>query len=190
MNQFDKAILFAVKMHEGQKRKNGAPFIVHPLEVAAIAATIVDDIDVLCAAVLHDTVEDTSATAEQIRLEFGEKISYLVASETENKRYTIPPHLTWRIRKEESFEKLKKAQDRNIKVLWLSDKLSNIRSIYSEYLRVGDSLWQRFHQKDKAEQYWYYRTAAQLLNELNDTAAWAEYNELVEKVFDRKCESK
>lgn len=184
MDKFDKAIVFAVNVHSGQKRKNGVPYILHPLEVAAIAATMTDDKDVLCAAILHDTVEDTEVTSEQICNEFGEKVAGLVASETEDKRHGTPPEQTWRIRKEESFEVLRTTQDINIKILWLSDKLSNMRSFYAVYQKAGDSLWQRFHQKDKAEQYWYYNTVAQLLSDLRDTLAWKEYNELLEKVFE------
>lgn len=184
MEQFNKAIRFAVKAHTGQKRKNGAPYIVHPLEVAAIAATMTDNDDVLCAAVLHDTVEDTSVTAGQIRRTFGEKTAELVASETENKRLDTSPDITWKIRKEESFEILRKTKDINVKILWLSDKLSNMRSFYADYLKTGDALWQGFHQKDKSEQYWYYHTVEELLSDLSHTAAWQEYRSLVKKVFE------
>lgn len=183
MEKLNKAILFAVEAHKEQNRKNGAPYILHPLETAAIAATMTIDCDVLCASVLHDTVEDTGVTAEEIRREFGERTAELVASETEDKRRGTPPNETWRLRKEESFELLKETKDRGVKIMWLSDKLSNMRSLYVDYLKDGDEVWKRFNEKDKAEQEWYYRTISELLGELGDTAAWVEYTALVNKIF-------
>ena len=67
MTLFDDALLFAVEKHSGAVRKKSTlPYIVHPIEVATIAATLTEDPEVLAAAVRHDTVEDTGATAEEI----------------------------------------------------------------------------------------------------------------------------
>ena len=71
---FDKALQFAIKAHRGQKRKwTTIPYILHPIEVCAIVATLSDDDEVLSAALLHDTVEDTDVTMEDIRANFSEK---------------------------------------------------------------------------------------------------------------------
>ena len=122
MDIFDRAVAFAVQAHSGMTRKTEpTPYILHPLEVACIAATMTDDRDVLAAAVLHDTVEDTSVTAADIEEEFGPRVAGLVASETEDKRTERPPAETWRIRKEESLRVLEESGDINVKILWLSE---------------------------------------------------------------------
>ena len=105
MTAFEQAIIFAVRAHEGQRRRGeSTPYIIHPMEVAAICASMTSDEDVLAAAVLHDTVEDTNATLEQIEAQFGARVARLVAAETENKRANLPPAETWRIRKQESLD--------------------------------------------------------------------------------------
>ena len=71
----DRAIIFAVRAHAGTERRGkGFPYIVHPMEAVEIVATMTPDQELLAAAVLHDTVEDTDVTIEQIRTEFGEQI--------------------------------------------------------------------------------------------------------------------
>ena len=83
----DQAIRFAALAHKGMVRKgNNQPYIFHPLEVLNLVSLMTLDDDVLCAAVLHDTVEDTDATIEDIQREFGEHVAALVAYESEDKR--------------------------------------------------------------------------------------------------------
>ena len=80
----DRAIIFAVRAHAGTERRGkGFPYIVHPMEAVEIVATMTKDQELLAAAVLHDTVEDTDTTVEQIREEFGNRIASLVASESD-----------------------------------------------------------------------------------------------------------
>ena len=80
----DRAIVFAVKAHAGTERRGkGFPYIVHPLEAMEIVSTITADQELLAAAVLHDTVEDTEVTEERIRQEFGDRVASIVASERE-----------------------------------------------------------------------------------------------------------
>ncbi len=186
MTKFELALKFAVDAHEGQKRKlSGTPYILHPCEVAAIVSTYTHDEDVLCAAVLHDVVEDTSVPAEIIYEKFGKRVGDLVASETENKRKDLPPEATWRIRKEESLEHLKNTTDEAVKMLWLGDKLSNVRSIGREFLEVGDEVWNHFNCTDKEQQRWYYYTIADALRpSLSHTAAFMEYEAIIKVLFE------
>jgi len=180
----DRAIMFAVDAHSGMVRKRGnTPYVLHPLEVAAVAGTMTDDQEVLAASVLHDTVEDTPATIEDIEKNFGARVAALVASETENKRHGLPPEESWMIRKTESLETLKKAEDPGVRIMWLSDKLSNMRSFHRLYEKNGIALWQTFNQKDPEKQAWYYRTIAEYTRALADTDAWKEYDRLTETVF-------
>lgn len=182
MEILDEAIIFAVKAHSGAKRKDGSPYIVHPMEVAVIAATMTDDRDVIAAAVLHDTIEDTPVTAGEIREKFGPRIAALVGADTEDKRPDIPAEDSWYVRKKETLDMLEKA-DINPKIIVLSDKVSNMRSLYLDYLKIGDKVWERFHQKDKNMHRWYYEGIASRVEELKDKAAYKEYLELIKKVF-------
>ena len=76
MNIIEKAIQFATKAHEGAYRKGTSlPYIIHPLEAASIAAQITEDPEVIAAAVLHDVVEDTSFTEDNIRVLFGSRVA-------------------------------------------------------------------------------------------------------------------
>ena len=154
-----------------------------PIAAATIAATITDDREVLAAALLHDTVEDTAVTMDEIRKEFGERIAELVAGETEEACEGVPRSESWRYRKEKALQRLKECGNRDIKILWLSDKLSNMRSFYRLWQKKGDALWENFHQSDPAQQAWYYHTVALTLEELSDTFAYKEYQYLFQKVF-------
>ena len=143
MNVLEQAIIFAVQAHSGACRKGSQePYILHPLEAAAIAATMTDDPEVLAAAVLHDVVEDTPHTLEEIRQRFGQRVGDLVSAET------------WRIRKEETIEHLRRERRIEVKIIVMGDKLSNLRAMHRAYLRWGDRLWDRFNQKDAAAHAW------------------------------------
>ena len=107
----------------------------------------------------------------------------LVASETEDKRADLPPSETWRIRKEESLAVLEKIEDIGVLMVWLGDKLANMRSIYRDWKLEGDAMWQRFNQKSVSEQAWYYRSIVALTQRLSNTSAWIEYKTLTELVF-------
>lgn len=179
-----EAIVFSVTAHDGMRRRGSdVPYIVHPMEAAAIVGSMTDSQDVIAAAVLHDVVEDAGVTLEEIGERFGKRIMELVASETENKREDLPPEDTWRIRKEETIQKLGATDDKEILILWIGDKLSNIRAIYRDYLVEGEAIWNKFHQSDVSAQAWYYRSILKNTERLSDTFAWNEYRILVEKMF-------
>lgn len=183
-NIVDKAAKFAIKAHQGQRRKvSKLPYILHPMEAASIAATMTNNEEVIAAALLHDTIEDTSVTIEEIEKEFGPYVTKLVKSETEDKRKNRSAAETWEIRKRESLEELKESKDINVKIVWLSDKLSNMRSFYRGFLRDGEAIWEQFHEKNPMKQQWYYRTIAEYTNELSDQVAWLEYDELLNRIF-------
>jgi len=179
---FEKAVAFAFKAHSGQKRRAGGMYVLHALEAATIVGTMTNDEEVLAAAVLHDTVEDTAVTAEEIKANFGERVAELVAHETENKRTGLDSKATWKIRKEESLNMLKES-DIESKMLWLGDKLSNMRSIASDHERIGESVFEKFNQQDPKEQCWYYGTVLEYIKELSKYQAYKEYEFLFHKVF-------
>lgn len=184
MELVSEAIAFAVKVHDGMRRKKSdLPYILHPMEAAVIVGTMTDDQNLIAAAALHDVVEDTGVTIEEVEEKFGKRVSELVAAETEDKRADLPPADTWRIRKEESLAELKNTDDIAVLMVWLGDKLANMRSIYRDWKVEGDAMWQRFNQKNVAEQAWYYRSIVDLTERLSHTSAWLEYKTLTELVF-------
>ena len=184
MELVSEAIAFAVKAHDGMRRKKSdAPYILHPMEAAVIVGSMTDDQNLIAAAALHDVVEDADITIEEIEEKFGKRVRELVESETEDKRADLPPSDTWHIRKEESLEVLKNTDDIAVLMVWLGDKLANMRSIYREWKKDGDSMWQHFHQKDPSQQGWYYRSIAELTRPLSHAPAWLEYKTLTELVF-------
>ena len=184
MELVSEAIAFAVKAHDGMRRKKSkAPYILHPMEAAVIVGTMSDDQNLIAAAALHDVVEDVGVSIEEIAEKFGKRVRELVGSETEDKRADLPPSDTWRIRKEESLSVLKDTDDIGVLMVWIGDKLANMRSIYRDWKIEGNAMWQRFNQKDVNEQAWYYRSIVELTKRLSDTSAWLEYKTLTELVF-------
>ncbi|MBQ5411703.1 MAG: bifunctional (p)ppGpp synthetase/guanosine-3',5'-bis(diphosphate) 3'-pyrophosphohydrolase, partial [Bacteroidales bacterium] len=126
---FDKAVIFAVKAHQGTERRGkGFPYIIHPMEAAEIASTITDDQEILAAAILHDTVEDTPATIQMIREDFGERVASLVESESDVQIKGKTNEESWHARKQDSLKRLE-AAPLDAKIVALSDKLSNMRAI-------------------------------------------------------------
>ena len=186
METVSEAIVFATKAHDGMRRRsNNSPYILHPMEAAAIVGTMTDDQEIIAAAVLHDVVEDAGVTLEEIEQKFGKRVRTLVSCETENKREDLPPEDTWRIRKEETLQMLKDAKDTAVLMMWLGDKLSNMRAFYRTWKVEGDAMWKNFHQSDPAVQAWYYTTIAELTKPLAHTDAWIEYNALTNIVFQK-----
>lgn len=179
----DQAILFATEAHRGQLRKGSeTPYILHPLEAAAIVGTMTADDEIIAAAVLHDVVEDTNTTMEEIEALFGKRIAGFVAAESEDKHKELPAEASWKLRKQETLDHLETAPI-EVKMITLGDKLSNIRSVYRDQIAIGDALWQHFHQKDKQQHGWYYSGIADRLAALEGHVAYTEYCSLVKKVF-------
>ena len=176
MNIIEEAIIYATIMHQGKTRKFGSrPFILHPLEVAQILSTMTDDPEVITAGILHDVVEDTDGTLPEIEKRFGKRVADLVFSESEQEYPGEDRRATWEKRKEASLSVLKNSRDIGIKMLWLADKLANIRSLAGEYSERGEAMWQTLHQSDPEKQKWYYRSIAEVLElSLNKTGAFKE----------------
>ena len=179
----DRALVFAVHAYAGTERRGkGFPYIVHPLEAVEIVATMTRDQELLAAAALHDTVEDTDVTVEQIRAEFGERIASLVASESDIVFTGVSEEDSWHVRKQAAIDRLARAS-RDAKMVALGDKLSNLRAIARDYAEQGDALWSLFHAKDPKDHEWHYRGLAASLSELCDTFAYKEFEQLVDHVF-------
>lgn len=123
-----KAYDFAQKAHEGQKRESGEPFIVHPLEVAYLIAQIELDCTSVVAGLLHDILEDTYCTLEQIRAEFGEEVALIVDGVTKLERI---PYTTKEDQQVENLRKmfLSMAKDIRVILIKLADRIHNMRTL-------------------------------------------------------------
>ena len=182
----DRAIIFAVRAHAGTERRGkGFPYIVHPMEAVEIVATMTRDQELLAAAALHDTMEDTDTTVDQIREEFGDRIASLVASESDTMPEGVSEEDSWYTRKQAAIDRLARASH-DAKIVALGDKLSNMRAIARDYAQQGDALWDLFHAKDPKDHEWHYRGLAESLRELQDTFAYKEFEQLINQVFSPK----
>ena len=182
----DRAIIYAVKAHAGiERRGKGFPYIVHPMEAVEIVATMTPDQELLSAAVLHDVVEDTPVTVDDLRAEFGDRIATLVEQESDKFVEGVSEADSWHDRKQAAIDRLA-AAPKDAKMVALGDKLSNMRAIWRDWLEKGDAIWSIFHVTDPAEHEWHYRGLADSLRELDDTIAFKEFEHLINKVFGKK----
>ena len=122
------AFVFACEHHADQRRKSGEDFIVHPVGVARICASMRLDTETLCAALLHDTVEDTSASIEEVRERFGEEIAAIVDGVTKLTGITFQSHDEAQA---ENYRKMMVAMASDVRVILikLADRLHNMRTI-------------------------------------------------------------
>lgn len=176
-----EAILFAEEAHRGQKRKGtDIDYISHPMEVLQILTAMEADLQVQIAGVLHDTLEDTKVKPEDIRDRFGDEVLELVLSHTEKDKSK-----SWKDRKVEALEALK-ASDFRVKELVLADKVSNMRSIASDFHKVGNKLWDRFN-AGKKDISWYYSEGIDALDDMMGMEGpeyfYWELNSLYKDVF-------
>ncbi len=179
----DRAIIFAVQAHHNTERRGkGFPYIVHPMEAVEIVSTITPDQELLAAAALHDTIEDTEVTVEQIREAFGERVANLVHAESDQFTEGVSEEDSWHDRKQAAIDRLA-AASHDAKIVAMGDKLSNMRAIWRDYQTKGDELWNIFHVKDKASHEWHYRGLAASLKELEGTFAYLEFVRLIDEVF-------
>ncbi len=124
----NKAYVYSAKMHEGQLRKSGDPYFIHPVSVAHIIADMRLDAASICAALLHDVVEDTHATNEELTQLFGEEVAFLVDGVTKLGKINFTCKED---QQAESFRKMLVAMARDIRVLLvkLADRLDNMRTL-------------------------------------------------------------
>ena len=123
-----RAYVFTAKVHEGQERLSGEPYLIHPLEVAGILADLRLDEVTIAAGLLHDTVEDTLTTVDEVRRLFGEDMAFLVEGLTKISKMEFSSHTA---RQAENFRKMLLAMSQDIRVLLikLADRLHNMRTL-------------------------------------------------------------
>lgn len=147
----DQAIQFAAIKHAGQLRKStNVPYISHPFAVAMLLQESGHRAEVIAAGVIHDTLEDTSATAEEIFGLFGSEVLKLVEAASEPDK-----SLPWEERKRHTMSLLAQRTDEELAII-IADKLHNLRSIKWDIELHGEKVWSRFN-RGKDQQAWYYK---------------------------------
>ena len=157
MSIVEQAIIFLAKAHEGQTRKStDIPYITHPFAVGMLLQKSNCTDEVIAAGILHDTLEDTSTTYEELTEHFGVHIANLVVAASEPDK-----SLPWENRKQHTIDRLEDAYLEEIQII-TADKLHNLRSIRADLEVDGEKLWERFN-RGKIDQHWYYSS---IVNEL------------------------
>lgn len=132
LRKIRRAYDFAEKAHENQKRLSGEKYIIHPLNVAYILAALSLDDNTICAALLHDVIEDTEVTYEDIKSEFGEEVAIIVDGVTKlgKLKYTTKEEAQI-----ENYRKMFLAMGRDIRVILvkIADRIHNMRTM--EFMR-------------------------------------------------------
>ncbi len=155
----DKAIITATSAHAGQLRKGTTePYITHPLQVMSILNEMGADTNLLIAGLLHDAIEDTGMTDEDILRDFGTDVLELVTAHTEDKSKS------WEERKQRAINEIPDLPLR-AKMLVMADKVANLRSMARDHKNVGEELWGRFN-RGKEKICWYYSKAQDALEEM------------------------
>lgn len=128
LERLQRAYVFTAKVHDGQERLSGEPYLIHPLEVAGILLDLHVDEDTIIAGLLHDTLEDTLTTREEIERLFGERVAFLVEGLTKIARIEFK---SAREQQAENFRKMLIAMSEDIRILMikLADRLHNMRTL-------------------------------------------------------------
>jgi hypothetical protein len=158
MDMVEKAMIFAARAHRNQTRKStDIPYITHPFAVGMLLQKANCQEEVIAAGILHDTLEDTETTFEELSERFGIRVANLVRAASENDK-----SLPWEVRKQHTIEMFKEATLEEIQVI-VADKLHNLRSIRNDLNLDGDLIWQRFN-RGKRDQHWYYASIVKVLS--------------------------
>ena len=161
--RFVDAVAFAIKAHGDQSRKGGTvPYVAHLLGVASLVLEAGGDEEMAIAGLLHDTIEDTDTSAEEIAAAFGRRVATIVEGCTDTDVMPKPP---WRARKERYIARLRAPEtSTDVLVVSRADKLHNARSLLQDYRNIGDELWSRFNEGPE-QQLWYYRTLTDIFTQ-------------------------
>ena len=182
----DRAIVFAAVKHSGAMRKETSiPYVTHVIETMEIVSRMTEDEEIRAAAVLHDTLEDTKTTKEELERNFGKRVADLVEAESENKRAGQPEADTWLTRKKETIQHLSEAQT-EIRMIALGDKLSNTRAMHRDFTEIGKKLWKRFNKKDPGLHAYYYLSLMDVFGSdetIRKTPEYREYAALCGDLF-------
>ncbi len=176
----EKAKEFTIKAHMGQVRKNETdkPMIMHPLKVGQLLESYGYDDNVVVAAYLHDVVEDTKYTIEDIEKEFGNDIASLVMDASEPDK-----SLSWEERKKHTIENTKTLPLRN-KLIICADKIDNLEDLFLKFEKTGKRDFSAFKRGEESQKWYYTNIYESLINGIDeDLPIFKRLKELLDKVF-------
>ncbi len=176
----ERACELAAQAHAGQVRKGtNIPYISHPMAVGIILAEARATTDAVIAGIIHDVVEDSSLTLEEVDRLFGNRVRTLVEACSGPDK-----SLPWEERKNHTLHSLQDV-DRDIWLMTLADKLNNIRTMLRDYEIYGEEIWNRFN-RGRQEQEWYYRGLVEALRQNRKylPCLFNEFEKLVDRLFD------
>jgi (p)ppGpp synthase/HD superfamily hydrolase len=177
MNLLNRAIEWSAVAHADQMRKGtSVPYITHPFAVGMLLAREGYSEEVIAAGILHDTLEDTSTTEEQLRELFGERVTAIVIGCSEPNKAD-----SWENRKKHTLQYLESAPD-EIRYVACADKLHNIRSMIEDHKKLGDNMWSKF-KRGREQQEWYYRGLVDSLSQGSSFSLLAQLGDEVEHLF-------
>jgi (p)ppGpp synthase/HD superfamily hydrolase len=177
MERFADAVVYATDVHELQRRKGtNIPYIAHLLAVASLVLEDGGDEDEAIAALLHDTLEDTPVTFDDLAGRFGRKVAEIVQGCSDTDVMPKPP---WRARKEAYLAHLDDAPPAVVRVS-LADKVHNARSLLFDYRLMGEDLWARFN--PHADQLWYYRALVDVFRRVSRSPLVDELDRVVREL--------
>ena len=179
----EKAKLFAIRAHMGQVRKSepDKPMIIHPIGVGCLLESYGYDDGVVAAGYLHDVVEDTKYTIDDIAREFGSDISELVMGASEADK-----SLSWEERKEISIQEIKDLPLRN-KLVVCADKINNLEDLYLKFEKSGERDFSEF-KRGEEKQRWYYTSVYEslIVGEDPNLDIFLQLKDILDKVFYQK----
>jgi len=140
-----RALAFAARKHTSPRKGTDVPYIIHPAHVAIILARHGYDDHVLAAAILHDVLEDTDTTPDELRGVFGERVFHLVI-EVSEPTFGLPKSDTWEQRKWAKLEQLRKATPEALAIC-AADRLHNVSDTLHDIAVHGAVVWQRFRRR-------------------------------------------
>ncbi|MGF1472335.1 MAG: HD domain-containing protein [Rubrobacteraceae bacterium] len=176
--KFEEALLYAARLHRGQQRKGtDIPYVNHLLAVASIVGENGGTEDEVIAALLHDAIEDTPATREDLATRFGDGVAGIVEECSDADAFPKP---SWRKRKEQYIEHLRHASPA-ARLVSAADKLHNARAILADLRSIGDALWDRFT-GGRAGTLWYYRSLVEVLRETGQGPLVEELDRVVVEI--------
>lgn len=182
--KISRAVAFAANAHLTQKRKGtDRPYIYHLLKTMEYLIQMGADDNLVIAGLLHDVLEDTGVTYDEVVKEFGEKVAGLVKAHSEDKSKT------WRERKMHTIELCVNAP-LEVRLLIMADTMANLYDTCKDVQEVGDELWERFN-TTKPKQAWYYRSKVLALEDDIADQYPEQYKELCvmyDKVFGKELD--
>lgn len=175
MTLIEKADQLAARAHAGQTRKEkDVPYITHPRAVAALLQKHGFSDTVIAAALVHDTVEDTPVTMEEIRRELGDEVAALIEPVTHD------DSLLWEEKKQKYIDTVR-AASAEVKAISVADKIHNAESFLAGYEEQGKAVWKYFN-RGRDKKIWFEEAVLKMLRETWRHPMVEEYAVLVEKM--------